>query len=286
MIASAALKNDPEVAAKHNVAIMLSVSPEHAGSKYEHRSFFIDRVALLQRDVSDADAYETPWQKGGYKDPATVVENLKKRGKSWFNIFVGFCKLPNGQDSRTQMWSVPCSQVELQVMPPGFELNRYIPHVNRGITHFHASFWPLPRTISDHDLKSAEAPSALAMYTFHQFQALSGLKGGRHVIGAVNPDGSRTPRYKFCKANGHFRACAPGETYYDGPVEYKRDLENPSRMVRLLSKYLDDYEQKYRAMCDEGPDGAHAKETIVQIPASGSLDQAIEDMKSEMCPGR
>ncbi|KAJ7614356.1 hypothetical protein FB45DRAFT_1008611 [Roridomyces roridus] len=287
MIASAALQNNQKVAANHNVAIMLSVSPEHVGSKYENRTFFIDRVALLQRDVSDADAYETPWEKGGYKDSAAAVESLKEHGKRCFKIFVGFCKLPDGTQSRTQMWSVPCFQVELQDMPPGFDLNRYIPHVNRGITHFHASFWPLPRNISDADLESAEAPGPLVLYTFTQHQMLSGLKGGQNVVGELHADGSHTPRYKFCKANGHFRACAPGETDYDGPVEYRKALENPSRMACLLSKHLDHYEQMHRSICGEGPDPL-VKETIVRVPRSGktSFDQAIEDMKNKMCPGR
>ncbi|KAJ7614338.1 hypothetical protein FB45DRAFT_1064625 [Roridomyces roridus] len=282
VIACAALKNDPKVAANFNVALLISVSEEHAGSKYENRTFFIDRVVLLQRDVSDAEAFETTWQQGPYKDSAAAVKALKKRGKTSFKLFVGYCKFPDDQDSRSQMWSFPCSDVALQVMPPGFDLNLYVPHVNRGITHFHASFWPLPRNISDAELESAEVPGALADYTVRQHGMLSGLKGGQNIIGRLNTDGSRTPLYKFCNVNGHFRPCAPGETDFDGPVEYKKALENPSRMVRVLSKYLDSYEQEHRATW--GSPEALAKETIVRNPPS--MEQAIEDMKRKMCPGR
>ncbi|KAJ7624785.1 hypothetical protein FB45DRAFT_1060963 [Roridomyces roridus] len=283
LIASAALKNDPKVAANFNIALLISVSEEHAGSKYENRTFFIDRVVLLQRDVSDADALGQTWQQGPYKDSATAVDALKKKGKKVFKIFVGFCKFPDGEQSRVQLWSFPCSDVAEYVLPPGFDLSRYVPHVNRGVTHFHASFWPLPRNISDADLESAEAPAVLADYTARQHRMLSGLKGGENVIGRLNPDGSRTPLYKFCNNNGHFRPCAPGETDFDGPVEYKKALENPSRMVRLLSKYLDDYEREYRANWHEGPN-ARAQTNIVRSPGL-SMEEAIENMKRKMCPG-
>ncbi|KAJ7614321.1 hypothetical protein FB45DRAFT_1109941 [Roridomyces roridus] len=203
VIASAALQNDPEVATNHNVAIMLSISPEHLGSKYDNRTF-IDRVALLQRDVSDADAYETNWKKGGYKDAAATVKALKHFNKAGFKIFVGFCKLPDGTHAETQMWSFPCFQVALEVMPAGFDLKRYIPHVNRGVTHFHASFWPLPRDISDADMESAEVPSELALYTMCQHPMLSGLKGGQNVIGELNPNGTKTPRYKFVTVSSDY----------------------------------------------------------------------------------
>ncbi|KAJ7816847.1 hypothetical protein B0H14DRAFT_3475024 [Mycena olivaceomarginata] len=125
-------------------------------------------------------------------------------------------------------------------LPPGFDLNRYITHVNRGITHFHASFWPLPRSISDADLESAKPPSGLEEHTSHHHSLLAGLKGGGGV-GHIAADGTRTPVYK---CSGHFRRCAPGETDTDGPVEFQKALVNPNQMVRLISKHLDIFQQE------------------------------------------
>ncbi|KAJ7634409.1 hypothetical protein FB45DRAFT_908830 [Roridomyces roridus] len=281
VIASAALKNDPEVAAKFNIGLLISVSEEHVGSKYENRTFFIDRVVLLQREASDATAFESTWEKGSYKDTVAAVKALKKHDKDNFKVFAGWCSFPDGTKSGSQMRSFPCSDVADEVMPPGFDLTRYVPHVNRGVTHFHASFWPLPRNISDADLESAEAPEALADYTARQHRMLSGLKGGQNIIGRCDADGTKTPLFKFCNINGHFRPCAPGETDFDGPMEYKKALENPSRMVRVLSKYLDEYEQKHRESWHEGP---NAKKILVPNPPS--MEQAIEDAKKMMCPGR
>jgi hypothetical protein len=153
-------------------------------------------------------------------------------------ILVGFCKLPNGATSETQLWMLPHNSLLTEaVLPPGFDLHRYITHVNRGITHFHASHWPLPRNISDADLKAAEVPEGWAKYAKSHHLALSGLKG-QCVIGIEHPDGTRTPIYKW-STNGHFRRCAPGETDTNGPEELRKHLADPSRMVRKLSALLD-----------------------------------------------
>ncbi|KAJ6507625.1 hypothetical protein DFH09DRAFT_1334423 [Mycena vulgaris] len=49
-------------------------------------------------------------------------------------------------------------------LPPGFDLHRFITHVNRGITHFHDSYWPLPRRLSDADFEAAEPPNQWLRY--------------------------------------------------------------------------------------------------------------------------
>jgi hypothetical protein len=67
--------------------------------------------------------------------------------------------------------------------------------VNRGITHFHASHWPLPRNISDADLEAAQFPDAWLNYAWTHHAVLSGLTG-QGVIGIERPDGTRVPIYK------------------------------------------------------------------------------------------
>ncbi|KAJ7449141.1 hypothetical protein B0H11DRAFT_2079659 [Mycena galericulata] len=184
VIAAAALKNDPKFAGTVNIAILLSLAGDRAGSKYEHRTFFIDRVLLLGRDVSNAAA----------------------RGHH-FKLLVGWCSLPKDELSKTQMWIFPASDAANHVLPPGFDLNRYVTH-----RHHHL---------------------------------LSGLKGGQGIIGVINADGTRKPVYKF-NGGGHFRRCAPGETDSDGPAEFKKPLMDSSRMVGLISLHLESYEHAPR----------------------------------------
>ncbi|KAJ6602671.1 hypothetical protein DFH09DRAFT_1354919 [Mycena vulgaris] len=233
VIACAALKNDNELAKTVNVGIFLKLVEDRTGCKYDHRSFIIEKVALLPREDTDEFANQARWTKGNARDPQNAIRTTVEHSK----LLVGFCRLPGGHISETQMWMVPAGPLLTQVsLPPGFDLHRYITHVNRGITHFHASFWPLPRKISDADLDSAPIPEGWVAYAQRHHTVLSGLKG-QCVIGVENPDGSRVPIYKF-GLNGHFRRCAPGETDTDGPEEFKKLLVDPSRMVRMIAGYL------------------------------------------------
>ncbi|KAF7335757.1 MYND-type domain-containing protein [Mycena venus] len=240
VIAAVALKNDKKFAGTANVALLLSMSKDRAGSKYEHRTFFIDRVLLLDRDASDSAARVAGWTKGSMKNPQKEAERTDRHH---FKLMAGWCSLPGDQVSSTQMWQHPCSDVVDHVLPPGFDLNRYVTHVNRGITHFHASFWPLPRNISDADIESAKVPAGWREHALRHHQLLSGLKGGQSIVGYVHADGTREPFFKGSDG-GHFRRCAPGETDSDGPAEYKKLLTDPSKMVRLLSKHLEIFEHE------------------------------------------
>ncbi|KAF8198270.1 hypothetical protein K438DRAFT_1759653 [Mycena galopus ATCC 62051] len=246
------MKNDPKFAGTVNVAILLSCANDRAGSKYEHRTFFIDRVLLLQREVSNNAARVMGWKQGAHKDPQTTAARVDT---AHFKLLVGWCQLPSGQMSGTQMWytiarygtyahrPIICLQVIISlfslatkdvaehVLPPGFDLNRYITHVNRGITHFHASFWPIPRTVSDAELEAAEKPLEWELYAGRHHHFLSGLKGGQGVVGRILPDGTRIPMYKI-GSGGHFRRCAPGETDTEGPAAFQKPLVDPSRTVR------------------------------------------------------
>ncbi|KAJ7105394.1 hypothetical protein C8R43DRAFT_1046725 [Mycena crocata] len=156
-------------------------------------------------------------------------------------VLVGFCRLPGGVVSETQMWTLLLDPpgpltIDTYALPPDFDLHRYITHVNRGITHFHASFWPLPRKISDAELDAAAPSKEWMTYARQHHMGLSGLKG-QGVIGIQKPDGTRVPLYKYSQ-NGHFRRCAPGETDMEGPEEFKKLPVDPSRMVRMISECL------------------------------------------------
>ncbi|KAJ7112951.1 hypothetical protein C8R44DRAFT_856029 [Mycena epipterygia] len=229
LIACAALNNNRELAAMVHVGIFIKIIGERTGSKYDNRTFIIERVALFPRESSEEVVKRTERKKGNSKLPAT--HQVTK-------IFVGYCVLPNGEMADTQMWSIPEGpHLATTILPPNFDLHRYITHVNRGVTHFHASFWPLPRDISDSDLEAAAAPAAYSAYWFGHHLVLSRLKG-QGVIGTVNEDGTRTPLYKQGQ-NGHIRKCAPGETDTEGPEAYKKHLVNPSRMVKKIAEDLD-----------------------------------------------
>ncbi|KAJ7743347.1 hypothetical protein B0H16DRAFT_1463682 [Mycena metata] len=269
VIAAAALKNNETIAGLANVAILLSLAPDRAGSKYEHRTFFIDRVLLLNREASNEAARTWGWTKSSMPDPQKFAE---RTDKNHFKLMAGWCLLPGGKVSKTQLWQYQCVDAATHVLPPGFDLNRYITHVNRGITHFHASFWPLPRRLSDADIASAAPPPGWKEYALRLGRLLAGLKGGQDIVGIVHADGTREPVYKG-SGGGHFRRCAPGETDSDGPVELKKLLVDPSKMVQLISKHLEAVEQ------EQLPTGA--KRVGLRLPVNATL----EDAKKLMFPG-
>ncbi|KAJ7661714.1 hypothetical protein B0H17DRAFT_1144592 [Mycena rosella] len=221
LVACAALKNDTQLATKMNVGIFLKFVDERVrtGSKYDNRTFIIERVNLLNRKSSDELAARINWTKGNaHIRPAPTDGDHCK-------ILVGFCDLPNGQHSDTQLWILPVDhRVADIILPPNFDLHRYITHVNRGVTHFHASFWPLSRDISDPALDAAEQPPAYIAYARQHHMMLSGLKG-QGVIGIP-----RTGTSVFAPR---------GETDTDGPAASKKQLIDPTRMVRKITSTLD-----------------------------------------------
>lgn len=232
LIASAAVKNDSNLAKSVGVAIFLKLVAERSPSKYDHRSFIIEKVVLVPREKIEKYAEDQEWVKGNFEHD--VGEHMK--------LLVGFCRLPRPYKlSENQLWKLPISSISEgeDVLPPAFDLHRYITHVNRGITHFHASFWPLPRDISDAELEDPELqpPEEWISYASRHHRTISGLSG-QGVVGIELPDGTRVPIYKL-GANGHFRRCAPGETDTNGADEFKKLLVDPSRMVRMLFGWLE-----------------------------------------------
>ncbi|KAF7367611.1 hypothetical protein MSAN_00824500 [Mycena sanguinolenta] len=245
IIAAAALKNDPKFAGTKNIGILISLSKERAGSKYEHRTFFIDRVLFLDREKSDSAARSYGWTRGS-RSVEKCQEMAERTDAEHFKLMVGWCVMPSGETSGPQLWVHQVSEVPEHVLPPGFDLNRYVTHVNRGITHFHASWIPLSRNVSDVDIESMEMPQAWWDYVKRHYDSIAGLKGGQGTIGYISPDGTREPVYKW-DSSGHFRRCAPGETDFDVAEEFKKQLVDPSMLVRLISKHLIIYEEKQRA---------------------------------------
>ncbi|KAJ7778102.1 FAD binding domain-containing protein [Mycena metata] len=181
-------------------------------------------LGVVSRESSDKIVKEQEWHQG------TVDASMLPKEHS--KILVMAC-------DKTQMWMLPIEHLRLFSLPPGFDLHRYITHVNRGITHFHASFLPLPRDISDADLDAAQISSAWMDYAGPHHQSISGLTG-QNVIGIERPDGTRVPVYKW-SVNGHVRKCAPGETDSEGPEEFKKLVVDPSRMVRKLYPFLEKF---------------------------------------------
>ncbi|KAJ7186648.1 hypothetical protein C8R46DRAFT_277269 [Mycena filopes] len=244
MIAAAALKNNEELALLTNVGIFLKLVGERTGSKYDNRTFIVERVALFPRETSDEDAAQTVWKYGN----ADIPEDERRDQKFQHSkMLVGYCMLPNGKMADTQLWILPIYRLRSLTLPPNYDLHQYITHVNRGVTHFHAAFLNLPRDMSDAALEDAEPSDKYCDYAFDHLLAVSGLKG-QGVIGIQEADGTRTPLFKRGQ-NGHLRKCAPGETDSDGPAAYKKVVTDPSRMVRKIAKHLEYlYELQDRAL--------------------------------------
>ncbi|KAJ7481805.1 hypothetical protein FB451DRAFT_1364907 [Mycena latifolia] len=205
-----------------NVAIGLSM--------YKNRMFVISGIALLPRPISDEEfeREECQWKNGD-----GIVD--KNSSKLYCKIIVHCSGL-----SDTQMWNIPLTQLGRTPLPPGFDLHRYITHVNRGITHFHGSHLAFPRSLSDAELEAAKYPFHWLDYAYARHTVISGLKG-QNVRGVINPDGTWTPLYKW-GVGGHRRAAAPGETDTEGPAAFKKLLVDPSRMVRKCMQGIERFE--------------------------------------------
>ncbi|KAF7354787.1 hypothetical protein MSAN_01392900 [Mycena sanguinolenta] len=237
VIAGAALKNDENLAKSQtvDVGIFLKLVGERTNSKYDHRTFIIDKVGLLPRQDTAKYAEKTKWIKGNLHLIPPIDDHIK--------VLVGYCRLPEVRLSETQMWKLPVSSIATHILPPGFDLHRYIAHVNRGITHFHASFWPLPRNaltnLTEAELQEVgnKPPEGWVGYGWRHHELVSGLKG-QGVVGIQRPDGTKVPIFKYSRS-GHIRFCAPGETDTEGPEEFKKLMVDPSKMVRMIYNWLE-----------------------------------------------
>ncbi|KAJ7923553.1 hypothetical protein B0H13DRAFT_2316492 [Mycena leptocephala] len=249
MIGAAALKNDSDLGKTVNVGIFLKLVEERTGSKYDHRSFIIDKVALLPRDESDDFAANAPWTKGNVRNPQ---ESMKSEHSK---LLVGFCRLPGGVISETQMWLISHGPLLTDtVLPPYFDLHRYI-------TSIAAS------RISTRRSGRSRATSLMRTSTLRRRRRSQG------VIGIEKPDGTRVPLYKY-SANGHFRVCAPGESDTEGPEYCKRLLVDPSRMVRMLYGFLEVFDVYQDTLLGMSEKVWNAIKLEIFRPTDGATDDA------------
>lgn len=202
MIACAALKNDEELAKNMHVGIFLRLV--EGRTKHDDR-FIIDKVALIPR----------------------------MQNETWTNVKIGFCRLPRVQMSYRQWMLFVDPETAL---PPEFDLHRYITHVNRGITHFHASFWPLPRKLSDAEFDAAQPPPGWYEYMRRHPVRFTGIEG-QDVFGVERRDGTRVPLYRYTR-HGHEKGRV-------NTTEFKKLLDDPSR--RRVCMVWGDYlgEERY-----------------------------------------
>ncbi|KAJ7843929.1 hypothetical protein B0H13DRAFT_2412212 [Mycena leptocephala] len=126
-------------------------------------------------------------------------------------------------------------------LPPGFDLHRYITHVNRGITHFHGSFWPLPRRLSDSAFEAAEPPPEWLRYMlchsagFQYDTTLPESNTGVMMVFAVVKRDGTTLLYKYDNdISSAFYSDAIAKV---DPTEFKKLLDDPSRKLCMIPAY-------------------------------------------------
>ncbi|KAJ7120237.1 hypothetical protein C8R44DRAFT_853515 [Mycena epipterygia] len=163
---------------------------------------------------------------------------------------IGFCLLPDGKMSsstRNPYYLYSASETSL---PPAFDLHRYITHVTRGITHFHGSFWPLPRRLSDAAFEAAEPPSEWIRYMRLQPEGFGPGYGRRRlasfdfdnmdaeVFGVAKRDGTRVQLFKYDKnVSGASFDNRPAEIAKVDTTEFKKLLDDPSRRLCMVPVY-------------------------------------------------
>jgi hypothetical protein len=173
------------------------------------RSFVIDKVALM------------PWVDG----------------EAWSTVTVGFCVLPDGEMD-PQIRELQYSSGT--TLPPSFDLHRLITHINRGITHFHGSFWPLPRRLSDAAFTAAEPPPEWMQNMRRHAAGFVFVADGLalEVFGIQKRDGTHVPLYKFDQRTNRiaFDSRLPELAKID-TTEFKKLLDDPSRKVCMVPGY-------------------------------------------------
>ncbi|KAJ7435284.1 hypothetical protein FB451DRAFT_1194756 [Mycena latifolia] len=184
------------------------------GPNYDHCSFVIEKVALI------------PW--------------TPRQG--WARLMTGFCLLPGGEIPPPYA-SEEHYQYSGTALPPCFDLHRYITHVNRGITHFHGSFWPLPCRLSDSAFEAAEPPPEWLRYMLCNSAGFRYWR--RHpecntevimVFAVIKRDGT-TLLYKY--DNDISASCSdrPAAIAKVDPTEFKKLLDDPSRKLCMIPAY-------------------------------------------------
>ncbi|KAJ7648474.1 hypothetical protein B0H17DRAFT_1215619 [Mycena rosella] len=184
------------------------------GPVYDYRSFVIDKVALI------------PFSRGERK--ALVL--------------TGYCmlsgaKMPPSNTWFPTDWTYSASGTSL---PPGFDLHRFITHVNRGITHFHGSYCPLPRKLSDAAFEAAEPPKQWLHYMrlhHNGFQSIDRFDNRMEVFGVVKRDGTQVPLYDYNEnlAKPTSDALLEAMTEVD-PTEFKKFLDDPDRQLCIIPR--------------------------------------------------
>ncbi|KAF7337094.1 hypothetical protein MVEN_02146700 [Mycena venus] len=208
LILSAAYENHEELKENTHLGIFLKL----VGDGHDHCSFIIDKVAFI------------PWSPN----------------ESWATVKMGFCLLPDGKiTSLTREGQYGTYGTTL---PPGFDLHRYITHVNRGITHFHGSFWPLPRKLSDTAFDAAKPPKEWLHYMRHHpggFIYVDGIES--EVFGVAKRDGSQVQLYEYDKRVSQvpfdFRL---KEMAKINTTEFKKLLDDSTRRVCMIHKKEED----------------------------------------------
>lgn len=128
-------------------------------------------------------------------------------------------------------------------LPPGFDLDRLISHINRGITHFHGSYWPLPFKLSDADFEAAKPPDQWLRYMRlhpHGFQPVDRYNNLWEVFGVEKRDGTRVPLYDYSEELAKLpsdRDSSDSVLEALGkvdPTEFKKFLDDPERKLCVI----------------------------------------------------
>ncbi|KAJ7679431.1 hypothetical protein DFH06DRAFT_1121127 [Mycena polygramma] len=184
------------------------------GPEYDNRSFIIDKVALI------------PWG--------------PRQG--WQQVQFGFCLLP-----RSNMLSyLPHAREPYYfhdndiTLPPDFDLHRLITHLNRGITHFHGSFWPLPRRLSDNDFEAAAPPPEWVRYMRHHNSGFTFdfnmTTVATELFCVEKRDGSYTELFKYDENVSRTPFDSRLKTIAEiDATEFKKLLDDSSRRLRMVS---------------------------------------------------
>ncbi|KAJ7856519.1 hypothetical protein B0H14DRAFT_2752943 [Mycena olivaceomarginata] len=203
-IMHAVFKDNPELKETMHLGVFLKLVGN--GPEYGHRSFIIDKLALM------------PWA-----------------DEKFSMVMAGFCSLPDGKMSSCH--STASYRTQEAALPPGFDLHRFITHVNRGITHFHGSFWPLPRGLSDIAFEAAEPPREWLHYMLVHYDGFVFVGPDRQGFGVEKRDGTRVPLYRY-----YVRIWIGPRTHDESlsklakidTAEFKKLLDDPKRKVCMV----------------------------------------------------
>ncbi|KAJ6525994.1 hypothetical protein B0H19DRAFT_1275865 [Mycena capillaripes] len=218
---------------------------------YDHRSFIIDKVALI------------PFARG-------------EMGWST-QLMTGYCLLPNGKSPPPYWWHpISCTyRASGTTLPPGFDLHRYITHINRGITHFHGSYWPLPRRLSNAAFEAAEPPKQWLHYMrLHHtgFQATD-----RYDVALEVPVYDYNhPYYDELFSRVEFDSLLEAMTKVD-TTEFKKLLDDPGRELCVIPRQeLSKKKGKSKGKQNKDSQKGNLK-TVVEAAAAAATEEEEEE---------